>query len=438
MDPKPSTPLPRQGWPKKAPPRVSLDLCETPPAHYSRLMSENFEVRSPVAAGALQVKPKIRTTRVKQSLIDLNYAERNLQDVPMSPLVQRGGPRKSLASSMDSSARSPYSRSLSRNRRSTSTILGHSPKNNSRKAVLIHVCYANTEGVHSLRSRSSLTSLYDLLVSRLGFARNNIWVLTDEPKSILGAVNFTPTRANIINSLRWLVKGSSANHELLLCFSGHGCRMSKKAVPVGSFDDCILPSDYPVSNPISETEMKDILIQNLNFGATITTLFDCQNSARLLSLPYIHVATKGAKATFFLREELELPKTVNASVHGVVLNSVLRFSKLKKSADEKRTAAEKKRDAHAASCFDNGTVICISMSFEMEYECSSISSSPPNHGFLTYAFVQYLKHSASERSKPSYTTALCAMSAWLFSQGSSLPQFSSTHNVSPDKTISLL
>lgn len=400
---------------------------------------ENGEIRSPLAAGAFQVKPKIRPARTRYSLSDLTYAERNMQDVPMSPLVTRGGPVKSLADSGETDVRSPYSRSLSRNRRLSNVPYNASPKNSSRKAVLIHACYINTEGAQRLRSQSNLASMYDLLVLSLGFSRGNVWVLTDEPKTIPGAVNFTPTRGNILNSMRWLVKGSSAKHQLLFCFSGHGCRVLKERNPVAVFEDCILPCDYPMSSPISETEIKQILVQNLRNGATLTSLLDCQNSAQLMNLPYIHAAARGAKGSFFLREEPEAQRFTSASTPGVVLNSVLRFSKLKRGgAEQRRMAAQERRNANAATCFDNGTVICISWSFETESECPSISSSPPNHGCLTHAFVRYLKHSAAEKSKPSYSTALCAMSAWLSSRGGNLPQFSSTHKVSPDKPISLL
>lgn len=426
------------GWARKAPPKVSFEQCHTPTGRLTSSLSAHHETGSPMATGGLQRKPSVRTRRPRKSLVELTYAERNPQEVPLSPLASKASPKDSLQSPTGQVQRKPF-RNTSRNRISYHGVPTPPAKVGNKKAVLINANYKNTEGVRKLESCSSLSSLYDLLVLNLGFSRENVWVLTEEPRAVPGAATFSPTRANIVNGMRWLVSNSSQGDQLMFSFSGHGCRVVRNTHPNG-IDDCILPSDYPTSNPIAENEINEILVQNLRNGATLTTLFDCRNSARLMKLPYVHVMAKRAKGTFFLREEFELPNAVSGSARGVVLKSVLRFSRIKKeNLDLRKKVAEERRNTVAAACFDNGTVICITASSAPEDDSSSIASAPANHGALTSAFVSYMRYSATQKNKPSYSSVLCAMSSWLFSNGGDrLPQLSSTHNVSPDMTVTLL
>lgn len=390
------------------------------------------------------MKPSVKTSRPRKSLVELTYAERHAQDAQMSPLVSETSPKASLASPIATAQRKPF-RISPENRMSnpatkSTAVKGTPRKGRNKKAILISVSYANTEGARKLESCANLSLLYDLLILHLGFTKENVWVLTDEPRVVPGAATFSPTRGNIVNGMQWLVRNSGKGDQLMFSFSGHSCRMESRANTEPPFDDCIIASDYPTSNPITESEIKDILVHTLGNGATLTTLLDCRNSAQILKLPYVHVVAKGVRGSFALQEQLELPGAHSISTRGVVLNSVLRFSRIKKeNIDFRKKDAAERRNSMSSSCFNNGTVICISACAEPEPKSSAFGSTATNHGALISAFVSYMSYSATQKNKASYSSVLCAMSTWLSSKGADrLPQFSSTHNLSPDKIVTLL
>lgn len=431
----------RSGWARKAPPKVSFEQCHSPTGCSVSPSYSPHEISSPLPTSGLQMKPSVKTTRPRKSLVELSYAQRNILDTPMSPLASKTSPKGSLASPNTEVQRRPFrifSQTRMSNQAEKSTPVKISPaKAGNKKAILISVSYANTGGARKLESCANLSLLYDLLILHLGFTKENVWVLTDEPRAVPGAATFFPTRANIVNGMRWLVRNSGKGDQLMFSFSGHGCRIESEDTQA-PFDDCILPSDHPSSRPITEREITDILVQTLDARATLTTLFDCRNSALVMKLPYVHVVAKGAKGSFTMQEELELPGA--DSTRDVVLNSVLRFSRIKKgNIDSRKKVAEERRNSVALSCFDNGTVICISARAEPKPESSAFGSTATNHGALTSAFVSYMRYSATQKKKASYSSVLCAMSTWLLSKGEDrLPQFSSTHNVSPDMVVTLL
>jgi uncharacterized caspase-like protein len=71
----------------------------------------------------------------------------------------------------------------------------------------------NTPGcindVHNVRN---------FITSRFGFPQDGIVVLTDDQQN----PSYQPTRANIVNAIRWLVDGAQPGDSLLFHFSGHG------------------------------------------------------------------------------------------------------------------------------------------------------------------------------------------------------------------------
>lgn len=417
---------------------LSLSL----PSTASLQLREGPSSTCKLSSSALRQKKTVRLSLEAPSLTRLNYAERFSMDVPLSPLDSRMNPLLSPRRAPEKTLREHLAKkNIYINRTSTppQPLKPLVTKRSDRKAVLVALTYMYSERVKTLPScTKDVSKLYDLLLLELGFDKENIWVLSDEPRTVPGAVSFTPTRNNVVNSMEWLVKDCRRGDQLVFYFCGQGSRIEKghrDAVPIEYY---IVPADYRPGYAISGTELHNALVQSLPDGATLTAMFDCHYSEKLMKLPFIHSITRGRRKTFILEEELEYPEGDLLCGTKVRPSAVLLFSRYKRGLEFRRKTALERRSQAALSYIDNGTVICIATSAEFEPDQSKAVRSK-RHGILTSAFISYMNFAVNQRGKISYRKMLCEMAAWMASNKEvRLPTFLSSHDLTPDMTITLL
>lgn len=393
--------------------------------------------------GAVQGERTVRMLPVEApSLTRLSYAKRCFVDAPLSPLDSRVNTVLSPRHSHEKTLREHLAKKNIHINRTPNSI--QAPKlsltgRSDRRAVLVALTYIYSERVKTLPScAKDVSRLYDLLLLKLGFDKENIWVLSDEPRIVPGAISFTPTRENIVNSTKWLMKGCRQGDQLMFYFCGQGSREERGYKDVVPVEYCIVPADYRHGHAISSAELHSTLVRSLPDGVTLTTLFDCHYSEKVMKLPFIHSTTRARKRTFTLEEELEYPEEDLLSGTTMRPNAVLLFSRFKRDLEFRRKTALEKRKQAALSCLENGTVICIATSAELELDQSKAVRSK-RHGILTSAFISYMNFAVEQPEKCSYRKMLCEMAAWMASNREvRLPTFLSSHDLTPDMTITLL
>ncbi|KIY73849.1 hypothetical protein CYLTODRAFT_416504 [Cylindrobasidium torrendii FP15055 ss-10] len=121
----------------------------------------------------------------------------------------------------------------------------------------------------------------EFLIKRWGYKPEDIVILTDDnpnPRSM-------PTRANILDAMRWLVRNAQPNDSLVFHYSGHGGQVKDKdGDEVDGLDEVIYPVDFKTSRYIVDDEMHRIMVKPLPRGCRLT----CCNSGTALDLPYIY------------------------------------------------------------------------------------------------------------------------------------------------------
>ncbi|OJA19969.1 hypothetical protein AZE42_04208 [Rhizopogon vesiculosus] len=103
------------------------------------------------------------------------------------------------------------------------------------------------------------------LTSNWNYRAGNTMVLTDDtnnPKQM-------PTRRNILDGLRWLVRDAHPNDALFFHYSGHG-----------GHEAMIYPVDYKRAGMIIDDEMHYILVKSLPVGCRLTAVFDSRYSSQ--------------------------------------------------------------------------------------------------------------------------------------------------------------
>lgn len=105
----------------------------------------------------------------------------------------------------------------------------------------------------------------------------NIKLLTDETP-------IKPTKSNILNEIKNLLKHSIKNDTLFIFYSGHGSyTLDRNEEEVDGYDELIVPIDF---NFIKDDELKTIINTYGKPNTNLIVLFDSCNSGTALDLKY--------------------------------------------------------------------------------------------------------------------------------------------------------
>lgn len=302
-----------------------------------------------------------------------------------------------------------------------------------RRAVVIGITYSGTKGVNELPSCADhMPAFYDLLTMKFGFPKESIWLLSDGLSCIAGAIRLTPTRANIINAIKWLVLSARRGDKLIFAFCGHGVQVRDES-PKSSRRvlQCILPSDYPVGSPITGTELRGLLAGSLNIGANMTLIFDCQFADRMMCLPYLYSVKRGHKGKLFVGEAMDDNEKISLYSRSSPISAIMRHSRQQKEYTQlKKQLMEEQRDELAASLFDKGTVVCLTNGSRSSTHVFSLSSPAQEYGSLSSAFVSVMHDSYSQNSSVTLAELLKDMSTLLSKKrGAVLPRLGLSHKL---------
>ncbi|KAF7842983.1 metacaspase-3-like [Senna tora] len=153
-----------------------------------------------------------------------------------------------------------------------------------KRAVLCGITYG--KGSHALKgSVNDVLLMKRFLIEDLGFRPDSIVVLRDDqnknPKTI-------PTKANIIEAMKWLVRGCKAGDSLVFHYSGHGSRVEDNDMDEhDGFDEAICPIDFQDEGKIRDDTINAILVRPLPPATKLHAIIDTCYSGTVLDLPYM-------------------------------------------------------------------------------------------------------------------------------------------------------
>ncbi|KAF9054929.1 peptidase C14, partial [Hymenopellis radicata] len=220
--------------------------------------------------------------------------------------------------------------------------------------------------------------VHDFLIKRWGYKDEDIVMLTDDSKN----PRQRPTRANIIDAMRWLVKDARTNDSLFFHYSGHGGQTRDlDGDELDGYDEVIYPMDFQRSGHLTDDVMHRILVKSLPRGCRLTALFDCCHSGTVLDMPYIY-RSDGKLKGLQINERTRLQKATNADVI---------------------TWSGSKDGQTSADTFAGGVAV----------------------GAMSYAFITAL----TAKPNQSYQELLKAVRKILYDKYSQKPQLSSSHHI---------
>lgn len=114
-----------------------------------------------------------------------------------------------------------------------------------------------------------------LLKTKFHFQDKDIVMLTEENRD----VRFHPTRANILQSIRWLVSGTTAGDSLFFHYSGHGGQArDHTGEEADGMNETLIPLDHTRAGHIVDDDLNRELINPIGQGVILHAVIDACHS----------------------------------------------------------------------------------------------------------------------------------------------------------------
>nr|GEZ67005.1 hypothetical protein [Tanacetum cinerariifolium] len=153
---------------------------------------------------------------------------------------------------------------------------------NGKRALLCAVTY-NKQKYKLKGTNNDVNSMQELLISRFHFPRSSIRILAETDS------HPHPTKRNIQEALRWLVKDNRPGDSLVFYFSGHGLRQPDFFDDeIDGFDESICPLDFRTAGMIVDNEINETIVRPLKTGVKLHAIIDACHSGTILDLSCVY------------------------------------------------------------------------------------------------------------------------------------------------------
>lgn len=291
-----------------------------------------------------------------------------------------------------------------------------------KKALLVGINYFGTKA--ELRGPINDVNNVERYLLNNGFSSDNIVKLTDDQR-VQRAI---PTRQNILDAIKWLVKDAKPNDSLFFHYSGHGGQTEDQPDENGQYDEddgydeVIYPLDFETNGFIVDDLLHSMMVKPLPQGCRLTALFDSCHSGSVLDLPYMY-STKGV-----LKEPNVMKECGQGLLDGAIAyasgNKSAMFSGLGGAVKSfmNKGRAEKANEYTKQTKTSPADVISMSGCKDDQTSADSKEGGVAT-GAMSYAFLTVMGQNPNQ----SYLTLLQNMRDILQSKYSQKPQLSASH-----------
>ncbi|KAE8677845.1 UDP-glycosyltransferase 85A2-like [Hibiscus syriacus] len=153
-----------------------------------------------------------------------------------------------------------------------------------KRAVLCGVSYKKWK--YKLKGTiNDVFNMKNLLIEQYKYEEENMLLLTEEQPD----ARLIPTKANIENCLKWLVKDCKSGDSLVFYYSGHGLRQPDfENDELDGFDETICPVDFLKEGMILDNDIYDTIVKPLIHGVKLHAIVDACHSGTILDLEHVY------------------------------------------------------------------------------------------------------------------------------------------------------
>lgn len=119
-----------------------------------------------------------------------------------------------------------------------------------------------------------------------GYSDENITLVTDDPFPPLASASDArcTTKDQMMHYFLDFIEKVQPKDQLFIHYSGHGGQLpDHNKDEKDGMDECVYSPDL---SPVSDDDLRTVLVDSLPIDVTLVTLFDCCHSGTILDLPY--------------------------------------------------------------------------------------------------------------------------------------------------------
>ncbi|XP_022002507.1 metacaspase-1 isoform X1 [Helianthus annuus] len=155
-----------------------------------------------------------------------------------------------------------------------------------KRAVLCGVAY-NKQKYKLKGTNYDVINMRELLGSQFCFPSSSIHILIEMDS------HPHPTKRNIQEALKWLVKDNQPGDSLVFYFSGHGLRKPDFFEDeLDGFNETICPVDFRTAGMITDNDINDTIVRPLKNGVKLHAIIDSCHSGTILDLQDVYSTKK--------------------------------------------------------------------------------------------------------------------------------------------------
>ncbi|KAE8677844.1 Metacaspase-1 [Hibiscus syriacus] len=153
-----------------------------------------------------------------------------------------------------------------------------------KRSVLCGVSYNKWK--HKLKGIiNDVFNMKTLLIEQYKYKEENMLLLTEEQPD----ARLIPTKANIENCLKWLVKDCKSGDSLVFYYSGHGLRKPNfENEELDGFDQTICPVDFLKEGMILDNDIYETIVKPFTDGVKLHAVVDASHSGTILDLEHFY------------------------------------------------------------------------------------------------------------------------------------------------------
>lgn len=224
-----------------------------------------------------------------------------------------------------------------------------------------------------------------------------------------------PTRKNIEDSFRWLMRGIEVGDSLFFYFSGHGLRQRGcHGDEIDGFDETICPLDFETNGMIFDNYINQTLVNPLIKGVTLHAIVDSCHSGTVLDLPLV----------YNINTYVSSPLSHSLSLDWLAWFLLIRRKWDDNSPEQGRNAYSKGTSGGKAICFSacedyqQAADTSVSYFFFLLWSCIALilrllwqafSTDRNTTGAMTCTFIKAVKTAVTSKRKISYREILLQM-----------------------------
>ncbi|PIL23028.1 hypothetical protein GSI_14335 [Ganoderma sinense ZZ0214-1] len=159
-----------------------------------------------------------------------------------------------------------------------------------RRALIVGIVYLNQEGETLPSPHKDAQGWRNILVEKYGYKQGDITMMLDDEDTLRRPErsHLVPTRDNLLREIRSLVADARSGDRFMFYYAGHGQQIETESKSEDDgFDEAIVPySPNGDAEPILDDVLRDLLVEPLPTGASLTAIFDSCCSGTLLDLDH--------------------------------------------------------------------------------------------------------------------------------------------------------